>query len=161
MGTTSNGRPWGENVGRLGGGIAYGYAAKKGIEAAQRRGTEEGDGDWTTPAVAANVGLQWVLFIALTIIQAWWITNATVMIVTGFFDPNRPHTDGWTVATGVLAITCSVLAISATRAKLRRAEGLPPKRSDRYLTWRYFPKGWFTLYLVPTFSYYPFYLALR
>lgn len=162
MGTTSNGKPWGSNAGKVGGGIAYGWAAKKAIEAAQRREAQEGDTNWTAPVDAAKVGFLWVLFIGICIMQGYYMVNATVLIVTGFFDPMR---DGnvtfgmWLLGFGLIGIGISLLTILASRALLARAEYLPPKRGERYLHWRFFPKTWLALYLLPGFAYLPFYFV--
>lgn len=87
MGTTSNGRPWGENTGRVASGVFYGYAVKKGIEAAQRRKPTESATAWTTPVAAADLAFRWVLLAGVFIIQAWTITNGVVMTLVNYSDP--------------------------------------------------------------------------
>jgi hypothetical protein len=164
MTTTSNGRPWGENTGRVASGVFYGYAVKRGVEAAQRREATESDTLWSTPAAAANVTMQWVLFAGIVLINAWTITNAVVMSFVNYFDPmqNGHLSKGLTATMFALpAVALSVMTISAARAKVRRAEGLPPKRNDRYLSWRFFPKGWLAMFFLPQWAYIPFYISIR
>ena len=142
----------------------YGYAVKKGIEAAQRRQPTESDTAWTTPVAAADVAIQWVLLAGVFIIQAWTITNGVVMTFVNYFDPmQHGHlTKGLRATVFVVpALVFSLMCVSAARAKVRRAEGLPPKRNDRYLTWRYFPKAWLALYFIPQWTYLPFYISIR
>lgn len=193
MTTTSNGRPWGENTGRLASGIFYGWAVKRGIEAAQRQHGEtpphipngwkpmnapdnapvdarisrippECRDEYERVMTGVKVSGKRVGYGALWIIQGWFILNAVFMTVVNFFDPMQ--NGNWryglaSLVTSAPAVVFTVQAISAGRAIVARAEGLPPRKGERYLAKSWFPKKWWSLYLSTMLAYVPFYMVMN
>jgi hypothetical protein len=190
MGTTSNGRPWGENTGRVASGIFYGWAAKRGIEAAQRQqgasqnipkgwkpvdGSEPADTrmsrippecrhEYEAAMTGVKVSGMWVGYVALWIIQGWYILNAVFMTTVNFFDPMQ--NGNWrygtvSLVTSAPAVVFTVMAISAGRAIVARSEGLPPRKGEKYLALSWFPRRWWSLYLSTTLAFIPFYMVMN
>lgn len=161
-GTTSNGMPWGYNIGKLAQGIYAGWSIKRGIEAAQRRPAQPSDTPWSVPRHAVSVTGQWVLFAAFMVWHVLNIGGATIAVLVNYFDRAAGARGSVPKGTATLIIALAsvvvgVLMVSAARALLARAENLPPRRGERFLRWDLFPKTWLLLFVVSFLIYQPIY----
>lgn len=174
MGTTSNGKTWGHNTGRVASGFFYGWAIKRGIQSAQRlekqrleRQQPKPENESYMAVDVVRVGVLWTMYAGMFLIHAWIIINALVMVLTAGVDPMRDtdaHTHGAKYALmsalyAAPAIIFTCMTISAARALIARAEHLPPRKGDRYLNWRIFPHRctWLAMFFIPQFAYCPLY----
>ena len=163
-GTTSNGMPWGHNIGKLGSAIFYGWSIKRGIESAQRRSAQPSDTPWTVPIHTASVAGQWVLFGFFLLLHIANIGGASIAVLVNYFDRAAGASGSVPkgTATLIIALTSSVFGVMmvlAARALMARAENLPPRRGERFLAWDLFPKTWLLLYVVTFFIYQPIYFV--
>lgn len=118
---------------------------------------------WRMVSDAAKVSGLWVVYGALWIIQGWSILNASFMTFVNFFDPMQNGNWKYGLASLVLSTPATVFTvrmISAGRALVARAEGLPPRKGERYLAKSWFPKKWWSMYLTTALIYQPFYLLM-
>jgi len=146
--STGNGRSWGTNTGHLGQGILYGWAAKRAIEAEQRRRPTPGESEWTSAAYTLKV-------FALNCTHIWvWIVHSIHIAVSLAWPLMDIDSGGSVGANMVLLVLVSLptaifirLAQAAFGDEKRRYEGLPPKRPNR----RFVPRGMVALAIAPTF----------
>ena len=146
---THNGQPWSVNAGEFFNDFFGAWTAQRGEQAAQRKGqasTPEG------AATAANVSGLWVVFIAMRVIQWFFIVNSLWLVGIGFYHGlNRGLV---CAALDILGIGGSLLSLSVGKALLHRAEALPTRRHHKV-------RGTFLIWLCvfwgPTFAYIPFY----
>jgi hypothetical protein len=146
---THNGQPWASNIGEVGSGFLYGWAAQRGVEAAMRQHQR------MTPqaaATAGTVGGLWIVVIAMRIIQWFFIVNSLWLVGIGFYHGLR--TGLVCAALGAFGIGSSLLSLSVAKHLLRRAERLPSRRSYKS---RSSFLVWMLLFWGPSFAYLPFY----
>jgi hypothetical protein len=173
--TTSNGKPWAWNTGKLASGIFYGWTIGRGIKAAQRRPAQPNDSDWVVPVHAAKVTGLWTVYVAMWIWHMMLVVTAIVLTIAATFQ-DLNHGGGVTIMRGalslVLAIPATVVTVLCTisaRALLARAEFRPPRNGERYLRWLSRKAGgdiseaalWVIFYFLPAALYSPFYTAVN
>lgn len=143
---TSNGKTWGENIGHLGQWTMYGFAAKRAIEAEQRRPKVAGEDAWKPVANAAEV-------FVMNCAHVWvWIVHTWIMLTTVAFLPIiiAEGLNAWVASiiwlvTGLPAIILTRWCQKGFGEAKRMREGITDSRPKRPFT----PTGMVAMALMP------------